>query len=61
MIIPVYVDENKDKELIKWLSEQTNRSAFIRYVLYERMNGYISRIEKVEKIDSEIFNSIENL
>jgi hypothetical protein len=61
MIIPVYVDENKDKELIKWLSEQTNRSAFIRYVLYEKMNGYTNRIEKVERIENEIFDSIENL
>jgi hypothetical protein len=61
MIIPIYVDINKDKELIKWLSEQTNRSAFIRYVLYEKMNGYTSRTEKVERIENEIFDSIENL
>jgi hypothetical protein len=68
MIIPLWVDENKDKRLIGWLNEQTNRSAFIRFILYEKMEGNVKYIEKSEKIyeksveiDDNLINCIENL
>lgn len=39
MIISLWVDSEKDEKLIEWLRGKTNRSAFIRFVLYEKMNG----------------------
>jgi hypothetical protein len=71
MIIPVYVDEKKDAELLKWLNEQTNRSAFVRFVLYEKMkNGRVfsenienifKNHEKSAEIEDSFINSIGNL
>lgn len=57
MIIPVYVDEKKDAELVRWLSEQTNRSAYVRFVLYEKMkrNGEFS------DISGNYFKNSENI
>lgn len=37
MIIPFNVHKEKDKELIDWLTAKTNRSAFMRIVLYNAM------------------------
>lgn len=72
MIIPMWVDGNKDVVLVKWLKSQTNTSAFMRFVLYEKMNEIQGNIEKnqgnvvnlkekVDKIDDDFMNSIENL
>jgi DNA transposition AAA+ family ATPase len=63
MIIPVWVDKNKDAELIRWLGCKTNRSAFVRLVLYERM-GEMNRGKSSSgngDIDEDILKSIENL
>jgi hypothetical protein len=49
MIIPVWVDEKKDKKLIEWLGEKTNRSAFIRFVLYEKMHENEAKYEKIPR------------
>jgi 2-phospho-L-lactate guanylyltransferase (CobY/MobA/RfbA family) len=40
MIIPLYVDKNKDSRLIEFLDNQTNRSAFVRLLIYQ----YIDKI-----------------
>jgi hypothetical protein len=39
-----YLDDVNDKELILWLEKQTNQSAFIRLLLYDKMSGVIVRI-----------------
>lgn len=45
----VYFDDIKDKELLEWLSDKTNRSAFIRTKLYDLM-----REEKLGIIRTQI-------
>jgi hypothetical protein len=58
MIIPVVMDENKDRELINWLNSKNNRSAFIRYVLYEKMEGNVVKIDKNNEISEEIEDNL---
>jgi predicted ribosome quality control (RQC) complex YloA/Tae2 family protein len=58
MIIPVVMDENKDRELINWLSSKNNRSAFIRYVLYVKMEGNVVKIDKNNQISEEIEDNL---
>jgi hypothetical protein len=41
MIIPVWVDPNKDRRLIDWLNSKTNKSASIREIIY----SYIDRVD----------------
>lgn len=36
-----YLDDINDKELIDWLSKQTNQSAFVRLLLYDKMNNVV--------------------
>lgn len=39
-----YLDDANDKELISWLDKQTNQSAFVRLLLYDKMNNSIVKI-----------------
>jgi hypothetical protein len=63
MIIPMWVDEKKDKRLIDWLNSKTNRSAFMRLVLYDKMEG--NRVSNVgvydDKVEDDFMRCIENL
>jgi hypothetical protein len=59
VIIPLWVDEKKDAALIKWLTKQTNRSAFIRCVLYDRMDGV--KVEREVEIEDELMKCIDGL
>jgi hypothetical protein len=58
MIIPVVMDDKKDGMLIDWLNSKNNRSAFIRYVLYEKMEGNSVKIEKNNEISEEINDNL---
>lgn len=40
MIINVYMDKEKDKDLIDWLNSFTNRSSAIRMFLYQAKQGH---------------------
>jgi hypothetical protein len=65
MIIPMVVDKDKDAALIEWLNGKTNRSAFMRFTLYEKMEGNaIKRTEnheKVVEIEDSLIKSLEGL
>jgi hypothetical protein len=36
-MLPLYFNPDNDKELLEWLKKKTNRSAFMRTILYDRM------------------------
>ena len=67
MIIPLWVNEKKDKELIDWLNTKTNKSAVIREILYaykNKMNISFSsdkelNKEKIDNLDQNFINSLK--
>lgn len=64
MIIPLHVDEVKDKDLIEYLKQQTNRSAFIRFVLneYRMRNGNgVVKVNESSNTDQKALSSFMGL
>lgn len=61
MILPLYVDKDKDSNLIEWLNSKTNRSSFIRLVLYEKMkeDKYLEK-QQITNDSKEISDSSNN-
>lgn len=64
MIIPLWVNEDKDKELIDWLNTKTNKSAVIREVLYSYIKGIgfnnSNLVNKETEIDDNFMNSLKS-
>lgn len=66
MMIPLHYDPIKDKELIDWLNTKSNRSAFIRFVLYEYKDRVAQWQPPKEEEDNgfnldNIMNSVDEL
>lgn len=59
MIIPVWVDEKKDRQLIEWLNSKTNKSATVREILYGYIKGVKIEVNSPEPLDDDFVNSLD--